>query len=248
MVPVYSDLNVAITLRCNARCLNCIRLCGDNGWSGLDYSGTDMTLDQIEHVIRDVEAIAMLTGVRPIIGALCVTGGEPSLHPALVEIWQAFSERLLSPGLIGELVCNANATRPLPGMIAAHLVHWWSVGDVKAQNHIAAFSDPALRGEGLTFANCGHYRKDRIVVTAQGFTRCCAAEGYVRLACAEDLILDHLPMPDGWPNQDRICEHCAFACQTQVMERDAGRPIDPWYQVQADLNLKGRRIARRLGA
>jgi hypothetical protein len=108
------------------------------------------------------------------------------------------------------------------------------------------FIDPAERGEVVTRAACRHYRRSFSAVSCYGWVQCCAAEGYVRLFCAEDLMLDHLPLSHAdWPDLNRICAHCAFAAREQFYERDLGCPVDPVYAEQAALNLAGRKVTKR---
>lgn len=225
VTPIYESLEIVITLRCNARCRNCIRLCNSEDL-GLDYSGLDMTIENVTQALTEVAQLFETHG-RPVFDVVCITGGEPTLHPQLGEIWELCRQSLLGGwGMANTLVCNVNRTRPVPPEIEPQVVHWWSVGREKADNHIAMLVDPAERGEVITRASCRHYRRNRIVVTKQGWIRCCASEGYTRLAGAKGLILDHLPASiEDWPNMDRICAHCAFAAPTQVFERDVGRPV-----------------------
>lgn len=246
MTPIYESLEIVITLRCNAHCWHCIRLCNRLDL-GLDYSDLDMTVEQVEHVLTDIAQLSERVG-RPVFDVVCITGGEPTLHPQLVEIWRLCSRSLLGRWA-NSLVCNVNRTRPVPLEIEPHVVHWWGVGEEKRLNHVASLVDPAEHGEAITRATCTHYRRDRIVVTSQGYTRCCASEGYVRLFCDQDLVLPSLPASiDHWPNQDRICMHCAFAAPTQIMERDVGGPVSRVFFEQAELNRAGRRIRSRLMA
>lgn len=233
MLSIYESLEIVITLRCNARCLNCIRLCNSEDWTGLDYSGLDMTVEEVESVLDEVRCLHDLSGYAPF-GAICLTGGEPLLHPQ-AELFAGMVAAHVANGAADSWLINTNGTLPVPSWAAGHALHWWDVGAEKAANHVAMLCDPAERGEVMTRATCQHYRKNRIVVTKQGWTRCCASEGYVRLAGASDLILDHLPASiDEWPNMDRICAHCAFASPTAPMERDVGRVVSPVFRRQIE--------------
>jgi hypothetical protein len=69
-------LDLQITLRCNAHCANCIKLCGMDSLTGLDYSDTDLTSQQLDAIIADAGA----ADAR--IDHLVVTGGEPLLQGA----------------------------------------------------------------------------------------------------------------------------------------------------------------------
>jgi hypothetical protein len=243
MNPVYESLEIVVTLRCNARCRNCIRLCNRQDL-GLDYSGLDITEEQFALVLQQVQELPRAIGQRAF-GVLCLTGGEPLLHPRLHRMLDAAIS--LEHSCVDQVVVNSNRTLPIPLGMEPRVVHWWAVGAEKAAHHVAMLSDPAERGERVTRASCTHYRKNRIVVTSQGWTRCCAAEGYVRLLCREDLILDHLPATTkDWPDMDAVCAHCAFAAPTQIYERDCGAPVSAVFAAAAAQNLAGRAVRKRL--
>ena len=244
---VYRWLEVIITLRCNAMCMNCLRLCNAK-WSGMDYKGLDMSEGQFDRVLDDVLQLAHSAG-QPAFDVFSLTGGEPLLHPLCERfLWRAIHtlEAVAEPA-VGQIVINTNNLIPAPPWAQPCVVHWGDVGYEKAMIHDAAFVDPTESGEVITRDSCTHFRKHPIVVTSQGYSRCCAADGYTRLFAADDLILDHLPERDeDWPNMDRICAHCAFGASTRHKEYDVGMPISPIYREQARLNLEGRKVLKVL--
>lgn len=69
---IYDFLDLQIILRCNAKCLNCIEFCNMKHLTGLDYSDSDMTLDQIDKFISNIKEFN-----KPVIENLYITGGEP---------------------------------------------------------------------------------------------------------------------------------------------------------------------------
>ena len=250
MTPIFTSLEVVITLRCNSPCRNCIRLSNSTLTTGLDYSGLDMTLDDVRQVIDDIAEVHAATG-QQVFGTVCITGGEPTLHPQLLDIWR-LCRSLLPPYMVGELVCNVNRTRPVPAEIEPHVVHWWSLAE-KAQLHQCALVSPTDPPPGFphqgsrTWATCQHYRRDRLIVTVHGYQLCCAAEGYTRLLHVPELLVGKLPASlDGMPRPDPVCQHCAFGAPIAILERDHGRPVSRVFDENAHLNRKGRELPRKL--
>ena len=247
-MPVYTHLDIVITLRCNGACRNCIRLCASALSTGLDYSDLDMTTSDVEYVITDIQRLSCETGVKPVINELCLSGGEPTLHPQLSELWALCTRELLTAGYVDHMVCNVNRTRPVPPEIEPHAVHWFAVGAEKANAHIAVLLDGESYNEPMTRERCQHFRKNRIIVDKHGFMRCCASEGYTRLFCDNTLVLAHLPASiDAWPNQDHICKHCAFGAWVPIYERRVGAPVSPVFAHEAELNRAGRKLTRKIG-
>lgn len=248
MTPIFESLEVVITLRCNAACRNCIRLCNSRTTTGLDYADLDMTLADVDAICEDVRAVGEATG-RLVVGTLCITGGEPTLHPELLAIW---AKCLSVRQHVGELVLNTNRTRPVPAEIEPHVVHWWNLAE-KSRLHQCALVSPTDPPPGFphqggrTWDTCRHYRRDRLVVTVHGYQLCCAAEGYTRLLNLPDLLVSKLPASlDGMPRPDPVCRHCAFGAPVALLERDWGRPVSPVFDAAARLNRKGWNMPKKL--
>ena len=221
-------LDLQITLRCNCRCRNCIKLC-NMPETGLDYSQTDLTLDQVADFAR--QAIA----AEAQIANLIVTGGEPLLHPQVVEIVQLLDRELVATGHVGTLQVNSNLTLPAPPAIAGRLINFSRPRD-NPQIHDCVFVHPDDLGRGRpTFSRCHHYRKWRIVANTYGYSLCCAADGYLRLFRLDHLILPRFPC-DYYDfcldRMDDVCQHCPFGTGAPAKERDAGRPVSAIYAAQ----------------
>lgn len=250
MTPVFESLEVVITLRCNLSCRNCIRLCNSTVTTGLDYVGLDMALADVRRIIGDISDVYESTG-QQVLGTLCLTGGEPTMHPEL-ESMLALCRALLPPYMVGELVVNVNRTRPVPASVEPYVVHWWSPEE-KAQLHQCALVSPTDPPPGFphqggrTWDTCEHYRKHRLVATVHGYGLCCAAEGYTRLLHVPELLVGKLPASlDGFPRPDPVCQHCAFGAPVAILERDHGRPVSRVFDESAHLNRKGRRMPEKL--
>lgn len=247
-VPIFESLEIVITLRCNAACRNCIRLCNSTLTTGLDYSDMDMNLADVARIRDDIVGIESRTG-RQAFGIVCLTGGEPFMHPDLAKMVE-----LLRPlsRCWGDLVINSNRTLPIPDELEPYVVHWWGV-DEKPRQHqcmLVSPSDPPLgypRQGGRTWEQCQHYRKHRLVATLHGYQLCCAAEGYTRLLHLPELLVGRLPDSEGgMPRPDQVCQHCAFGAPVALLERDYGRPVSPVFDAAALLNRHGRTLPKKL--
>lgn len=248
--PPYEYLELLVTLRCNLRCRNCIRLCNSEDVTGMDYAGLDMTMDQVRKVIEDVKnaergtrsaeqpATCNLQPATPVVGCLVITGGEPTLHPQIVEIVALCERELVATGLAGRLVVNSNQLRPPPAAIA-RFVETYTRPEEKATAHCAVLKAPERPAK---FAGCGHYRKWRVEASVHGYSLCCAAGGYMRLFGLRHLFQDTLPArPQDFgtiARMDEVCRHCAFG-DRPVPESEAGRPVDEVYRRAAEVTKAG---------
>ena len=86
--PQLRWLFFEITDRCNLRCAHCGSRCTEQG--------TSLTLADVEGVLDS------LGGLRP---TVCLTGGEPLLHPQLFEIGRAVVRRGLDWGMTTNATC-----------------------------------------------------------------------------------------------------------------------------------------------
>lgn len=242
-MPIYTHLDLVITLRCNGACRNCIRLCNSTPVTGLDYSSLDMTESDVRFVIADVQRLAREIGAKPVVDEFCITGGEPTLHPELEAFWALCERELLRTGYVDHMVCNVNRSRPVPSAIEPHAVNFGTLAE-KPSMHIALLLDGECNPP-MTRERCSHFRKDFIIVDKHGYMRCCASEGYTRLFCDSALVLPRLPSSlNMWPNMDHICKHCAFGASPTVFERDAGAPLSAVFEREAERNRAGRKLRR----
>lgn len=234
-------LDLCITLRCNAACPNCIKLCNLEDITGLDYSDSDMTIGQIDEFIRQVEEI----DTRRFAFTVTVTGGEPLLHPQIIEMMIKLNA-LKEQGYISDLAINTNGTLPPPeGLLGKRLT--FSTPKENAAIHNTLFLHPAdFGGRQLTYRDCHHYRKNTLVLNYLGYSLCCVGEAYARLFGYADLFLGEFPAELPIAGMDRVCRHCPFGDETKTpFERDRGRPVSLIYQQEAKKNRNGRRITKR---
>jgi hypothetical protein len=241
---IYPIIDLAVTLRCNWKCRNCLRFCEMKDVTGLDYSDSDMTLGQIRNFISEVEALGQKKN-HVVFNVLQVSGGEPLLHPQIVEIVSLLREKLIDAKLATRMIVNSNLVLSAPKEVSPYIINYSTVQQ-KPQVHIAALLHPDDAGVPRpTFSSCRYHSKWRVVLTYQGFSICCDSDGYIRLFGENDLIVDHLPDDEnGFPldKMDRVCQHCAFGYTsgTEKLEKDVGRPISKIYTDAAQLNHGGR--------
>lgn len=242
---MYQTLDVQVTLRCNARCRNCIKLCGMDDVTGLDYSQTDMTLDQIA-TLRDELADRFVHHGTMVIGVLCLTGGEAMLHPHIHTIVEML-DPLVSIGAVGHITINTNGLVEVPEL-SQYAVTYTPIPQKAATHNVVLLHPNEIEPGPHGFEQCQHYRKWRPVVNCYGHSLCCAADGYIRLFGLDHLIVPRLPESfDGYPldKMDDVCSHCPFGASREIFERDAGRPVSVIYGVQAAINRAGRSLKSR---
>ena len=246
----FGNLDILITLRCNASCKNCIEFCNSYDRTGLDFTNMDMSLEQIKLFCEETRIVWGKQTI-PLWGRVVITGGEPLLHPDVIEISKLLSSTLIVDNPIAEqLQLNTNMSLPIPNNLACPVINY-STLDNKPQIHNVTLLHPDdMNCARPTFLGCGHYRKATKVLSKHGFSMCCAGDGYIRIFGLELLILDHLPtINEEWykQNMDLICQHCPFGCTQEVFERDMGIPISNLYREQANLNKSGRVISKVYG-
>ena len=229
--PHFESIELVLTYRCNLTCPNCIRLAGKSGTDlGLRNQDQDMDLKDVERVVTEIQRIGNRIAVRPLVGFVCLTGGEATLNKNLEAAFEMCDRGLVKTGLTTSLFINSNGTVPPPPSLLDKTVTF-STPQQKLQGHIAMFCDIG----GTSFERCTHYRKWRIVAAKQGFLMCCAAEGYARLMGRDDLWSKHLPTnPWNFPLEKmwEVCSHCAFCKEGNgaPLESAVGSPMSPFFQ------------------
>lgn len=235
---LYPAVDLQLTLRCNLKCADCIKFSSMKRQTGLDYSESDLTWSQLQRFIVNVESIRERTQ-RKVIGVLTVTGGEPLLHPEVDKFVEELDRHLLKLGIVERLQVNTNGVKAPSDYLRPFCVTFLEA-DKKNTHHDPVLLHPGKRAS--TFRSCKHYRKGTVVANYQGYSQCCAADGYIRLFALEHLI--HAELPDnGLPvdRMDDVCKHCPFGVPGKVHSG-----VATVYQEQAELNRKGRRVLKVL--
>ena len=219
-------------------------MCNTKSITGLDYSYSDMTIVQIYNFIQQLKDF----GRKNIFETIGITGGEPLLHPDIEEITFKL-EDLRQQGYFANLVIGSNKVLGAPENLRKYIINFSSPKDNKNIHNTSLIHPNDFGGIKQTYDRCNHHRKNRVVLTYQGYSICCAADAYIRLFCMDDLILDYLPKSlNDFPlkEMDKICEHCPFGNENILpFERDRGCPISNIYEIEANKNKLGRKILKR---
>lgn len=236
------NLDICITLRCNAHCKNCIELCNMQEVTGIDYSDSDMTLSQIDNFIDQVQA----QGRQQVFDQVGVTGGEPLLHPQVEEIVKRL-DRLYAVGIFKNLYINSNLKIPAIPSLKKYILNYTPLEKKPLIHNTMLLHPTDIGATPKTRVQCTHYRKDTWVLNYLGFSLCCAGDAYGRLFGRQDLILDHLPKSvKDFPNMDAICLHCPFSSDDLVpLEKDRGCPVSSIYAAEIVKNKQCSRLTKR---
>ena len=96
-------IELEITLRCNNYCPTCNRHC--NVYDR--FADSDMTEEQLERFVRQVE------DKGDVWDSVAIMGGEPTLHPLLKETTEKIWSRLVKTGLVKNLQIWTNGKIPV---------------------------------------------------------------------------------------------------------------------------------------
>ena len=217
-----------------------MKFCNMEALTGLDQSKSDMTLGQIDYLIDQVRS-------KPVrFGTLSVTGGEPLLHPDIVEIVRRL-DCLVAEKKVDYLFVNSNQLLEPPPELRGRILNFLPHKD-KANSHHAMLVHPRdFGGTQVTHNQCTFVGKDQWMLNYQGLFRCCAGD-YIRLFGRGDLMLDHIPESvDEFPNMDEVCLQCAFSNVGGKLPpaRTHGTYVSEIYAREAEKNRHSQRIAKR---
>jgi hypothetical protein len=200
-----------------------------------------MTLGQIEEFVRQIKEL----NIPGLFHSICLTGGEPLLHPKVSEITEKMEE-LRRLGYVKRILINSNTILPAPENLKKYIVNYSKPAKKPTIHNTALLHPDDFGGTKMTYRQCEHYRKNTVTLTYQGFSLCCASDGYIRLFGKEELIFDHLPLDVPESSMDTICEHCPFGNDKILpMEKDVGCPVSDIYKKEAEKNRMGRKITKR---
>ena len=191
---IFCPFNLDITLRCNARCPDCMKLLG---LLPIETRESDVTR---EHVLA-VSSILKRHKIR--MGRLRVTGGEPTLiddfkgmFEFIKRVWRPFVVRVYTNGILplpwGEKRIGS-VMRPMPM-------------DRKKERHVPFYISPADLGIA---PKLGFSRACRITtscgrsIDAYGFSPCLMYPGIGRVL-GRDLHYAHPKLL----GEEDVCRHC----------------------------------------
>ena len=211
--------------------------------TGLDYSDSDMSVEQIQHAIRQIITLGDKTN-RRVFDSIYLGGGEVTLHPQLVEITR-FLKRQLIPRYINEVTVNSNLIVRAPEEIRSSVINYTSMDQKEAEHNTALLHPDDIPSVRPSYLTCTHYRKNTIVLSYNGYNVCCAADAYMRLFGNDFFVVELPDSIEGFPlnRMEEICQHCPFGCPNQPFEKNLGRPVSTIYQEQMKINReRGPRI------
>jgi len=187
------NFELNITLRCNAKCTNCNRLC-----NLYPERTEDISIERIKNFVDSARAIP--GGV----GHVKILGGEPLLHPQFKEIFEILYDAT-KDGTIKLLKLDSNHIIPIP--------EYAFVPGVRLMNkkfrkkYHAWICNP--KDLGITtgaMPSCSMLYRCGKSLDNKGYLPCSQAIGIVRTFGLEHLYKQELPMAP-W-GLDEICPYC----------------------------------------
>jgi hypothetical protein len=198
-------------------------------------------MGQVEEFVRQVKEL----NIKGLFKSICLTGGEPLLHPDIEKIMERMEE-LRRLGYVKDLIINSNTILESPESLKKYIINYSKPSEKPFLHNVAFLHPKDFSDRKVTYATCTHYRKNTLVLTYQGFSICCAADGYIRLFGMNDLIFDHIPLEFDLKGMDKICKHCPFGSHDILpLEKDMGLPISDIYKREAKKNRLNNRITKR---
>lgn len=225
------NIELEITLRCNANCPQCSRHS-----PLLDHSDSDMTMDQVEAFIEEVarrEARVQL---------LSIMGGEPLLHPRFETLVQYLHQALI-PSEVATLQVATNGSIPIPVGTKRLPGVRFLVSRPPMKRHRAQLVAPSDSGQATKFCQvpytCG------IAANAFGYFPCGAGGAIARLFGMHQFVRSRLPddIESSFGNfRDALCPLCQVSAVEPLMLSPGDNPVSPSFVRALDHTGKGRSI------
>ena len=204
------NIELEITLRCNAECPSCSRHCH---YGMYDYD-SDVTMNQVERFIEEVKG-------HPGIDMIHVMGGEPALHPSFGVIVQMLRFGLLEKNYIKRMQIVTNGTTTIDASYYPGVGVCISRPADKADNHRCMFVAPCDTGQELK--DCPVPYECGISFGAYGYWPCGAGGAIARLFGLDQYNLRHLPIcEDEFPYRTQMCVLCQAKAEQYMWCRDFG--------------------------
>ena len=211
------SLEIQLLLACNWSCHACDQFSqfGQISWV---KRGT-MTLAQVQNFVDEMRS------ANAYFGRIRLVGGEPSLHPKLLEIITILYG-LVQSGHVGHLEMVTNGSHPEKIEPIRHMIERVrpSGESAKQKHHTANLvHTPALLGyEGK---RCGQPEHCGWSLSTYGYAPCSSAAGFMRLRDLMGPDYNRLDLPlagrrDGgtnanWPKLQDLCNHCYHALRPE---------------------------------
>jgi len=208
------NIELEITLRCNIACPGCSRHC-----SYLDYSDSDMTLEQIDKFVAEVKN-------HGDVDLISVMGGEPTIHPDFEIIMLKIYSELFQKGVIKRLQIVTNGVIPVSEVIKqlplSVITVLWERD--KLQNFRCQLVAPIDTGQEMKdWRDCEVLRCCGTAVNTYGVSPCGAGGAIARLFGLKKYIVFHLPKSasdfgDLWD----MCKYCQVLAKPYMFYKDYG--------------------------
>ena len=207
------NIEMEITLRCNARCPQCSRHC-----NLFDYNETEMTMEQVDKFIRQVQS----GGNK--IGLISIMGGEPTIHPCFGEIVDLLYRELYLNHFVRFIRIATNGIKPIAPEIKKLPIKIIT-SPPKNKKHRCQFIAPAdckqeVKRKCNIPADCG------IALNCFGYFPCGAGGAIVRLFNMPKFIRHKLPISlNDFGDISDMCNLCqAFAKHPKMVASGSSDP------------------------
>lgn len=215
------NIEMEITLRCNARCPSCSRHC-----PYLDYGHeSEINMDQFARFVREIKSYSE-NHTR--IDMIHVMGGEPTLHPFFDEIVVALQERLLRPGHIRRLQVITNGIIPVKSALEVPICI--SRPEEKGPKHRCMLVAPNDTGQILK-TKCPVPEDCGVSFGVYGWWPCGAGGAICRLFGLDQFRRSTIPEHvDDFPYRGEMCSQCQAKAANYMFVKDFGdiRSISFW--------------------
>lgn len=217
-------IEMDITYRCNAKCLNCCRFCNMQDL-GFDFSDSDITLDQVKRFIDQVKR------TKKQVSSISVMGGEPLLHPNIVEIATLLKNELVDNHHIKSfsIISNKILNPPKELKRMEVLIENYIPPRFKSKHHRCTLVAPVDLAQETKICNLP--KNSGIGFSKYGYTPCAAGGAIIRLFKLYDLIKYELPKSENdWGDISKLCRLCQASAKKPLKESDYGRLISVSFQ------------------
>ena len=215
------NIEMEITLRCNAKCPSCSRHC-----PYLDYGReSDVTMYQVARFIEEVKAYAT---DHTRIDIIHIMGGEPTMHPLFEAIVIAIREYLLGPGHIRRLQVVTNGIIPIASYLDVAVCI--SRPEEKGPEHRCMLVAPYDTGQQFK-VNCSVPGDCGVSFGAYGWWPCGAGGAICRLFGLDKYRRDTIPDDiDDFPGRNDMCKYCQAKAAKYMFVKEFGdiRSISFW--------------------
>ena len=215
------NIEIEITLRCNASCMNCNRFCNMIDL-GIDYSDSDMGMEDIKKFIEAVKNHGDIFRVT-------IIGGEPTLNKNFNEICAQMKKELFDTGIIKDLVVSSNGINTFKTDIQNVRI---SVTSEKHQKHICHLMAPCdTNQERIENYSCAVINQCGIAYNKYGIYPCGPGGALVRLFKLKNLTKSSLPKGiRDFGDLEEMCKRCQMSAKTYLLERENNRIISKSFQ------------------